>query len=205
MKNTHELYAGRISSVKKSKILYKISFWYGIVLLALSLVSLVSLYWVYQDMGVRLDEIIYVFSTNTFSMNVLWFAKLTYQIFFYGLVVGVSLSIIRNKTKVNMMTDIAAVIISINAFLAALFIIIGIFLAIVTHSVVGSFTIVYGIKGFIYPISVLASLAGGILFGISYVNENNRTTPRNYFKIILPIMALFVVVLAVVSSILHII
>jgi hypothetical protein len=135
-----------------------------------------------------------ILSTNTFAANFLWFSGLVKYALFYSIITFVSLSLLRGKSKINRTTNVATAIISITACLNLIFIIIGAVSMIFSHSFLDGVNLTYYIKGFTSPIFPLISLVAGFLLAMSYINERLDSSPRKYFQIILPSLAMLILI-----------
>ncbi len=188
--------------INKTKLLYKISFWYGIFCLIFSAISIVVVFKVlYPAQGIELSKVL---STNSITSDLLWFSNLLKDPIYYGIIAFIPLLVLRGKAKINRLTDTAATIVSISACLGVIFLIVGIVSGITTGSALNGFSVASSLKGFTYPILPIASLLACILFVVSYVNEKIDGMPRKYIQIILPSLALLIIILDIVTSFFHI-
>jgi hypothetical protein len=187
----------------KSNIFYKISFGYGLVCLAFSLLYIPGVIMLYRAQGISSAYLIDVISTNTFSANFIWFVTTTKDIFFSVLIVFVSLSLIRGKAVMNRMTDVAACIFSISACFSIVIIIAGICSVMITPSLQETLVTLYQVKYFAYPLLPIAYLVAVVLFTVSYVNEKFDASPRRYSQIIFPSLALLIVLLSSIVRLFH--
>jgi hypothetical protein len=187
----------------KSKILYRISFWYGIISLVFFLIAIPNLYWVYQTQGISWADLIQVLSTNTFFQNIVWFCNMTDGIFYNALIVLVSLSLIRGKTKTNRVTDVAAGIICVAACCAAVNFTVNIFSFAITRSVQESLAMMHQVAAFSEPVVPIVALIAVALLTVLYVNEKLDASPKRYFYIIFPLIALLIVILHSISRAFH--
>jgi hypothetical protein len=187
----------------KSKILYRISLWYGIVCLVFSMIAIPGLIVLYGDQGISSADLIHFISINTFFQNLIGFANMAEGIFYNALIILVSFSLIKGKMTMNRVTDVAVGVISIAAFLAAVNVIVGVFLFFFIHLFQESLIVMYQFEAFSQPIVPIASFIAVVLLTIMYVNQKLDVSPRKYAPVIFPLIALLSVSLHVIARFFH--
>ncbi len=145
--------------------------------------------------GVSFTEFAYVMSTNSFISNIAYFGRLINGILVGILIVGISLSLVRNKISANKMTSVGIVIISITALITAILTIMSIVFVILTPSFQTLLNMDAQISKITYPVFPIFFLGSILLFTAGYIKEKLKTSSIKDWRIVLPSLALLVIIL----------
>ncbi|MEI8174856.1 MAG: hypothetical protein WCG28_02800 [bacterium] len=184
----------------KSKLFYNISFWFGVIYLIFSLLSIPSLIVVYQASGVSFAEFTYSMGTNFLIFDFIYFISLVFgslisHILVSVLILVISLSLIRDKINENKITNIGAIMISIVAIITSIIVVVAIFIFASTHSLQALSDMKSLLSKMTYPIFPIFFLTSFVLLTIGYIKEKLKNYPKKYFGIIFPSLALLIIIL----------
>ncbi len=178
----------------KLKSLYAISFWFGLIYLALKLLSIPGTFMLLRAQGISFDQLTYVISTNSIFANLAFFGSMINGIIIGVLIATISFLLIRNKIRGNRIMNAGITMISISALLMTMLFIINIVLMISTSSIQTLFSIGEHFSKIIYQGFPIFFFVAIILFVAGYIKEMLKTLPVKDFRIFLPSLALLIII-----------